>query len=54
MKAETLVERIAECIDDLGLLLDQIYKFSQKERENYFERIQAMKNKLLTLKSTVR
>ena len=54
MHIETLTQRISECVDDLGLLLDQIYKFPQKHRESYFERIQNMKNKLLTLKGNTR
>ena len=41
-------------MDDLGLLLDQIYKFPQKQRENYFEKIQSLKNKLLILKGNLR
>jgi hypothetical protein len=36
MKLETLKLRIEESIDDLGLLLDHIYKFNQNERESYF------------------
>ena len=46
--------RISECLDDLGLLLDQIYKFPQKQREAYFDKIHSLKNKLLMLKSTLR
>jgi len=54
MQLETIVTRISECIDDLGCLLDRIYKFPQKQRELYFDKIQSMKNKLLTLKTNVR
>ena len=54
MDPSTLSARICECIDDLSLLLDQIYKFPQKQRENYFDRIQTMKNRLLTLKANIR
>jgi hypothetical protein len=48
------VLRISECIDDLGLLLDQIYKFPPKPREAFFEKIQTLKNRLLLLKSQAR
>ena len=54
LEAEIVLNRICECINDLGLLLDQIYKFPQKQREQYFDRIQNMKNKLLLLKSNFR
>lgn len=54
MMMETIALRISECVDDLGLLLDQIYKFPQKQRENYFEKIQSLKNKLLSLKTNLR
>lgn len=29
---ETLVDKISECTDDLGRLLDHIYKYPQKQR----------------------
>ena len=35
-------------------MLDQLYKFPQKQRETYFDRIQSMKNKLLLLKTNFR
>lgn len=54
LEPEIVLNRICECINDLGLLLDQIYKFPQKQREQYFDRIQNMKNKLLLLKSNFR
>lgn len=54
LEPETVLNRICECINDLGSLLDQIYKFPQKQREQYFDRIQNMKNKLLLLKSNFR
>jgi hypothetical protein len=38
----------------LGLLLDQIYRFPQKQREQYFEKIQIMKDKLISLKGNLR
>lgn len=36
------------------MLLDQIYKFPQKQREIYYEKITSLKNKLLMLKGTLR
>jgi hypothetical protein len=52
--AEAVVAGISSCVDDLGLLLDQIYKFPERQREQYFVKIQGMKDKLLTLKANVR
>ena len=43
--------KISECIDELALLLDQIYKFPQKQREHYYDRIQSMKNRLIHLRN---
>lgn len=54
MDIDLVTIRISECIDDLSLLLDQIYKFPQKQREAYYEKIQSMKNKLLMLKANLR
>jgi hypothetical protein len=54
MDLDTLSLRLSECLDDLGLLLDQLYKFPQKQREAYFEKIQSLKNRLLMLKSGLR
>lgn len=54
MDTDTISLRISECIDDLSLLLDQIYKFPQKQREIYYEKITSLKNRLLMLKSTLR
>jgi len=54
MQVDTIALRISECIDDLGLILDQIYKFPQKQREQYFDKIQSMKNKLIVLKTNLR
>jgi hypothetical protein len=54
MDMEIIATRVSECIDDLGLLLDQIYKFPQRQREAYFEKIHALKNKLQVLKSGLR
>lgn len=34
--------------------MDQIYKFPQKQREIYYEKITSLKNKLLMLKGTLR
>ena len=49
-----LVERISQTVDELGRLLDQIYKFPPKPREAFFEKIQTLKNRLLLLKSQAR
>jgi hypothetical protein len=36
MDIETLSVRLSECLDDLSLLLDQLYKFPQRQREAFF------------------
>ncbi|CAM6002352.1 unnamed protein product [Sphagnum balticum] len=54
MQVETLMDRLSECVDDLGLLLDQIHRFPQKQRQGYFDRIQTLKDRLLSLKSSLR
>ena len=54
MNVGELGRRISECIDELGLLLDRIYRFGQGQREGYFERIQSLKNKLMGLKANLR
>ena len=54
MLIESLLDKISESIDELGRLLDQIYKFPLKLREDYVNEIQSMKNKLITLKSAAK
>lgn len=54
MFISNLSEKISDSNDDLGKLLDGIYKFPQKQRKQYFEKISSVKNQLAALKTNLK